>query len=572
MSCTNSRIAAVFNEIADLLDIEGANPFRIRAYRNAARTVYAYPKEMATLVDEEFDLTTIGSIGKDLAGKITELVQTGELKFLSELKEEVSPELEALIKIPGLGPKRVQMLHEKLHVNSLEDLKKAVENGSLETLHGFGPKLLAAITKALDRQRFATRRYRRSGALPVALWTVERLKQAHGVVRIEIAGSLRRKRDTVKDIDIVASCKAGSDIMEVFTTLPGVEKVLMRGTTRSSVALGNGLHIDLRVVPEEAFTTALHHFTGSKPHNVTLRLMAHKAGMKINEYGIFKADRRIPVKEEADIYHALGLTYIEPELRENRGEIVAAQQNTLPRLIDEKAIRGDLHLHTTYTDGKGSIREMALAAKAKGYDYIAVTDHTKHLTIAHGLDEKRIRQQLEEIDRLNEELKGITVLKSAEVDILADGTLDLPDSILKELDLTVCAVHYKMNLSKEEQTARILKAMQNPYFTILAHPTGRLINLREPCELDMEAIINACGQNSIILELNAQPDRLDLNDIHCKMAKEAGVKIAISTDAHSVNDLELMTYGLGQARRGWLEEEDVINTKSLKALMETLKR
>ena len=572
MSCTNSRIAAVFNEIADLLDIEGANPFRIRAYRNAARTVYSYPKEMAALVEEGFDLTTIGGIGKDLAGKITELVRTGELKFLSELKEEVSPELEALIKIPGLGPKRVQTLHEKLHVNSMEDLKKALEDGTLESLRGFGPKLVTGIEKALEKKLFETRRYRLFAALPVARWAVERLKQTRGILRMEIAGSLRRRRDTVKDIDIVVSCRPGSNIMEVLTALPGVEKVLMKGTTRSSVALGNGLHIDLRVVPEEAFTSALHHFTGSKPHNVALRLMARKAGMKINEYGIFKADRRIPVKEEADIYRALGLTHIEPELRENRGEIEAARQNTLPKLIDEKAIRGDLHLHTTYTDGKGSIREMALAAKARGYEYIAVTDHTRHLTIAHGLDEKRIRQQLEEIDRLNGELKGITVLKSAEVDILADGSLDLPDTVLKELDLTVCAVHYRMNLSKEEQTARILKAMQNPYFNILAHPTGRLINLREPYELDMEAIIKACSQNGIILELNAQPDRLDLNDIHCKMAKEAGVKVAISTDAHSVNDLGLMTYGIGQARRGWLEKEDVVNTRSLEALKKLLRR
>jgi len=300
--------------------------------------------------------------------------------------------------------------------------------------------------------------------------------------------------------------------------------------------------------------------------------MAAKRGLKINEYGIFKADKRVAGERENDIYENLGLDYIEPEMRENRGEIILAQKHKLPTLIDEKEIRGDLHMHTTYTDGANSLRKMALAAREKGYEYIAITDHTRHLTIAHGLDEKRVRQQMEEIDRLNEELKGITILKSAEVDILEDGRLDLPDTILKELDLVVCGIHYKLNLSKKAQTRRILKAMEDPYFTILAHPTGRLIGLREPYEVDMEAIIQGCIKKGCILELNAQPDRLDLNDIHCKMAKEAGIPIAISTDAHTVNDLNLISYGIGQARRGWLEKKDVINTKSLKELKKYLKQ
>ncbi len=572
MSVTNKQIAAIFMEIADLLDIEGANPFRIRAYRNAARSIVSHPRSMAALVDEGFDLSTLRGIGKDLAGKITEIVQTGKLVFLQNLEKEVSPELEELIKIPGLGPKRVHLLHEILHINSLEELQKALDEGKVAQLSGFGPKLLDSIRRGLEKKLYEQKRYRLFEAVPVAESIVHALKDAKGLIAIETAGSIRRRRETVKDIDIIASCEGENDIMQRLAALDETERVLMQGPTRSSVELRNGMHVDLRVVPRQAFGAALHHFTGSKAHNIALRTMAAKKGLKINEYGVFKADKRVAGNRETDIYETLGLAYVEPEMRENRGEIEQAREHNLPKLIETKQIKGDLHIHTNYTDGANSIKEMALAAKAMGYEYIAVTDHTKHLTIAHGLDEKRIRQQLYEIDRINEELVGITILKSAEVDILSNGDLDLPDTVLKELDLTVCAVHHKLNLSKKEQTARILKAMENPYFTILAHPTGRLLGLRDAYELDMEAIIDACRQNGCILELNAQSDRLDLNDIHAKMAKEAGVKIAISTDAHSIDDLDLMHFGIGQARRGWLEKEDVVNTKNLKALMNIINK
>lgn len=572
MNVTNRRIASIFIEIADLLDIEEANPFRIRAYRNAARNILSSEKNMATLVDEGFDLSSLRSIGKDLSQKIIEIVQTGELAFLDELKKSLSVEAKTLLSIPGLGPKRVRLLHEKLHIDTLHDLKDALQKGKIETLRGFGPKLIESITKSLEKKLYEEKRYRLFEVIPIAESIIQELGESRGVIKIEAAGSIRRRRDTVHDIDIVASCEAGSDIMEKFTALEGVDKVVMRGTTRSSVALESGIHVDLRVVPKDAFGAALHHFTGSKFHNIALRKMAVKTGFKINEYGVFKADKRVGGEKETDIYDSLGLAYIEPEMRENRGEIELAHDHNLPRLIEAKQIKGDLHLHTDYTDGANSIREMALAAKAKGYEYIAVTDHTKHLTIAHGLDEKRVRQQLEEIDRINEQIEGITILKSAEVDILSDGKLDLPDTILRELDLAVCAIHYRMNLSKKEQTARILRAMENPYFSILAHPTGRLIGLRDAYEVNMETILHACSQKGCILELNSQPDRLDLNDIHCKMAKDAGVPIAISTDAHSVQDLDLITYGIAQARRGWIEKEDVVNTKSLKALMMLLKR
>lgn len=570
MNVTNRQIAEIFMEIADLLDIEEANPFRIRAYRNAARNILSYQKEMAVLVDEGFDLTNIRGIGKDLSQKIIEIVKTGRLAFLDELKKSLSSELETLLRIPGLGPKRVHLLHEKLHINSLQDLKDALQKGSLAKLGGFGPKITESITKSVQKQLYEEKRYRLFEVIPAAEAIKQELKSSKGVIQIEIAGSIRRKKDTVHDIDIVASCRAENNLMERFTSLENMEKVVMQGATRSTILLKSGIHVDLRVVPKDAFGAALHHFTGSKFHNIALRKIAVKEGIKINEYGLFRAEKRIAGEKETDIYKTLGLSYVEPEMRENRGEIELARLHSLPKLIEEKQIRGDLHLHTDYTDGTDGIMNMALAAKAMGYEYIAVTDHTKHLTIAHGLDENRIRRQMEEIDRINEKLEGITVLKSAEVDILSDGRLDLPDTVLSELDLTVCAIHYKLNLSKKEQTKRILKAMENPWFSILAHPTGRLINLREAYEVDMQAVIRACAERGCILELNAQPDRLDLNDIHCKIAKEAGVPIAISTDAHSVRDLALMKYGIGQARRGWIEKEDVVNTKSLKELKKLL--
>jgi DNA polymerase (family 10) len=572
MRVTNRQIASIFIEIADLLDLEEANPFRIRAYRNAARNILSSSKSMASLVEEGFDLTSLKGIGEELSEKIIEIVRTGELAFLNELKKGGSSELEPLLAIPGLGPNRVRLLHEKLKIESLHDLKEALQKGKLQTLRGFGPKLIAGIASGVEKKLYEEKRYRLFDVIPVAKGIVEELQASKGVIRIETAGSIRRRKETVHDIDIVASCEAGSDIMERFTALEEAGQIVMKGPTRSSIALKSGLHVDLRVVPKTAFGAALHHFTGSKSHNIALRKMAMEKGLKINEYGVFKADKRVGGEQEEDIYAALGLAYIEPEIRENRGEVEAAAGKKLPTLIVAEAIKGDLHVHSDYSDGTVSIREMALAARSKGYEYIAITDHTKHLTIGHGLDEKRLRRQLGEIDRINDEIDGITILKSAEVDILADGTLDLPDTVLRELDLTVCAVHYKMNLSMKEQTARILKAMENPYFSILAHPTGRLIGLREPYEVDMERIIEACSQRGCILELNAQPDRLDLNDIHCRMAKEAGVPIAISTDAHSVKDLELMEAGIGQARRGWLEKEDVVNTKSLKELMKLLAR
>ncbi len=572
MHTTNRKIADIFNEIADLLDIDGDNPFRVRAYRNAARVILSYPESMKTLVEEGADLTTIPGIGTELAKKITEIVKTGRLSYLEKLRRTHPSGLEQLLKVPGLGPGRVRLLHEMLHINTIEDLQKALDEGRVEKVPGFGEKLIAKIKSGIAQKHYEEKRFRLYDALTVAEWIVGILKKTKGVVNVEIAGSIRRRKESVHDIDIVAACQPQSDTMVYFTNLPRIDKVIMHGATRSTIRLDNGMSVDLRVVTPDTFGATLHHFTGSKAHNIALRKMAEERGMKINEYGIFKGKKRIGGEKESDIYDAFGMSYIVPELREMRGEISLAQKHRLPNLVTEADIRGDLHMHTAYSDGTQSIKKMALAAQKMGYTYIAVTDHTEHLHIAHGMDEKRIRKQLEEIDSLNEELQGITILKSAEVDILEDGTLDMPESILNTLDLTVCSIHSKLTLSQSKQTARILRAIEHPAFTILAHPTGRIIGLRDPYPIDMEQIIAAAKNRGCILELNAQPDRLDLNDVYCKMAKEAGVPIAVSSDAHSSAQLEYMRFGIWQARRGWLEKADVINTLDLDALRQRLKQ
>ena len=572
MQTSNHAIAAIFLEIADLLEIDEANPFRIRAYRNAARIIDAMPQHLTAMVEAGEDLTELPGIGEKLAQKIEEIVKTGGLKSFETLKKRIPPELETLLEIPGLGPKRVHDLFTELHIRSLDDLKKALETGKVQELEGFGPKRIESIASGLQQKQLAPKRYRLSVAEPVALAVLDILRKAKGVTAVEVAGSIRRRRESVKDIDIVAAASMDSDIMEIFVHLPNVTRIVMQGPTRSSVELAEGLHVDLRAVQADAFGSALHHFTGSKAHNIALRRIAENRGLKINEYGIYEGVKRLGGQQEEDIYRVLKMDYIVPELREDRGEIDLAHRHALPDLITQDAIRGDLHMHTTRSDGKDTLEAMALAAKTMGYEYIAITDHTKHLTVAHGLDEARMHELIDAIETFNTQKHGITVLKSAEVDILEDGSLDLPQSVLERLDLVVGAVHYKFNLSKQAQTKRILKAMENPFFSILAHPTGRLLGLREAYPLDMAAVIAGAGDLGVVLELNAQPDRLDLDDIHCKMAKEAGVKIAVSTDAHGTGDLQLMRYGIGQARRGWLEPGDVVNTLPLAALMKTLKR
>lgn len=572
MPVQNSDIAKFFNKLADLLDIQGANPYRVRAYRNAARTVFGLPRNVSEMIQEESDLTELSGIGKDLAGKIKEIVDTGTLHQLEEIEKEMPSELNELMKLEGLGPKRVKVLHRDLGIANLNDLRKCAENGKIQNLEGFGKKTEQRILEGLQEADGEEKRIKLPEAEQRAGALIDYLKETKGIKEITVAGSYRRRKETVGDLDILVTCKRASEVLDRFTRYEDIRKVVSKGKTWSTVLLRSGLQVDLRVLPQVSYGAALHYFTGSKSHNIAVRKLGVKKGLKINEYGVFKGDKRVAGETEKEVFDEVGLVYIEPELRENIGEVEAAQKNRLPDLIKLKDLCGDLHSHTKETDGHHSLEEMAEAAKDHGYEYLAVTEHSKKVTMAKGLNAKRLRKQIDKIDRLNEELDGILLLKGIEVDILEDGSLDLPDDVLKELDLTVCSVRYNRNLSQKKQTERIMRAMDNPCFNILAHPTGRLINERGHYEVDMEKIMEAAVERGCFLEINAHPDRLDLSDRYCKMAKEMNLKVAISTDAHSRMDLDFVRYGVDQARRGWLEAGDVINTRGWKELKKMLRR
>lgn len=572
MTVHNSEIAALFERLADLLDIEGANPFRVRAYRNAAQTLRGYPRDMDSLIKGGEDLTDLPGIGKDLAEKIKTIVDTGKLPALQEVEVRTPGMLSDLMKIEGLGPKRVKALYKNLDIRSVDDLRRAAASGRIRELEGFGPKTEQMIRERLEHFTGKEQRTRLIDAEAAVNSLLEYLRRHKGIKDLTVAGSFRRRRDTVGDIDILVTAKKGADVIDHFVRYNEVAEVISSGTTRSTVHLRSGLSVDLRVVPRISYGAALHYFTGSRAHNIAVRTLGVRKGYKINEYGVFRGEKRIAGRTEEEVYKSVGLPYIPPELRENRGELEAARKGKLPKLITVKDIRGDLHCHTDATDGYHSLKQMAEAAAERGYEYISITDHSRHVTVANGLDRKRLLQQIKAIDRLNQKFEGFTVLKSIELDILEDGSLDLPDSVLKELDLTVCSVHYKFNLPRGKQTDRILRAMDNPYFNILAHPTGRLISERDPYPVDMEKIARGALERGCFLEVNAQPGRLDLTDEDCNMVKEMGLKVSIATDAHSTTNLDLMRFGVDQARRGWLEKADVINTRSLRDLKKLLKR
>lgn len=573
----NSDIAEMFDRIADFLEIKGENVFRVRAYRNAALVVAGLGRSVTDMARDGEDFSQLPGIGKDLAAKIGEAVKTGKLAFLEKLESETPPGLIKMMAIQGLGPRRVKTLYEKLHIKDIDGLKRAALAKRIRSLEGFGEKTEENILREIGRVKRTEGQMKLADAEQIGLPLVEYLKGAKGAKKIVIAGSFRRAKDVVRDLDILVTCDDSPGVMKRFVKYEDVDKVIARGETRSAVILRSGLQVDLRVVPEESYGAALCYFTGSQVHNIELRRIAKDKRLKLNEYGIFrmrrpKREERVAGRTEEEVYDKLGLSYIEPELREDRGEIEASRAGRLPHLITLDDIKGDLHAHTNLTDGHHTLEEMARAARDMGYVYIGITDHSKHVTVAHGLDDKAVLGRIAEIGRLNKKIKGITVLKGMEVDILEDGKLDLGDDVLKELDFTICSVHYKFNLSREEQTERIIRAMDNPYFNILAHPTGRLIHERDPYELDMERIILAAEERGCVLELNAHPMRLDLNDVDCKFAKESGAKIAISTDAHNMADLGYMRFGIKQARRGWLEPKDVVNTRSLPELRKALKR
>jgi DNA polymerase (family 10) len=572
MPVHNADIAAVFEEIADLLEIENENPFRIRAYRNAARTMLELGDEAYTLVEKEEDLTQLSGIGKDLAAKIVEIVQTGKCQALEKLRKKTPAGLPELLHIPGLGPKRVAALYHELDIRTVEQLMRAAEDHRLRELSGFGAKTEKRILDSLKTHATEEHRLKLVVAAQYARTLVDYLQQCSGVKDIVVAGSFRRCKETVGDLDILVTTTKATDVMDHLVKYDEISKTVSKGTTRATVVLKNKLQVDVRVVKPESFGAALHYFTGSKAHNIEIRRRAQKKGLKINEYGVFKGDKLIAGKDEKEVFKSVGLPWIPPELRENRGEIEAAEKGKLPKLVELKDIRGDLHAHTRATDGHNTIEQLAAAAKQHGWSYIAITEHSKRLTVAHGLDKKRLLKQIEQIDKLNEKLDGITVLKGVDVDVLEDGSLDLPDDVLAQLDLVIGAVHSKFNLSRAKQTRRILRAMDQKHFTMLAHPTGRLLEKREPYDVDMAQVIHQAQQRGCFLELNCHPERLDLLDTYCQMAKEQEVLVSINSDAHSAADFDNLQYGIGQARRGWLEAKDVLNTRSLTQLRRLLKR
>ncbi|MFC1512680.1 DNA polymerase/3'-5' exonuclease PolX [bacterium] len=572
MPVHNEEISDILEKTADLLEIKGDNPFRIRAYRNAARTVASLTHNLVDMVNQGQDLSHLPGIGKDLAGKLEEITKTGTFTLLKQLEKEMDIDIMTLGKIRTLGAQRIKILYKKMGVHNIKDLEKVVKQKKVRALEGFGEKTEKAILDGIKRLKSMEFQIMLFKAERIAHDLVSYLRHDKDIYDIIEAGSFRRKKETIKDLDILVTCKDPMKIMKKFAKYEDVVKVDSLGEKKSSVFLRQGLQADLRIVPRQSYGSALHYFTGSKEHNIAVRNIAVKKKLKINEYGVFKNEKQVAGKTEKSVYEQVGLPYIEPELRENRGEIELGLKNKLPKLVTLEDIKGDLHLHSNYSDGSNTIKEMALAAKEFGHEYIAITDHSKRVTVANGLDEKRLYKQIKEIDKLNESISGITVFKGIEVDILENGKLDLPDSILKELDVVVCAVHSKFNLSYEKQTERILRAMDNPYFNILAHPTGRLINQRAAYEVDIERIIKKAKHAGCFMELNAHPDRLDLNDVHCMTAKENGVKVAISTDAHSAQGLKFLRFGINQARRGWISSKDVINTRSLTELKKLLKR
>jgi DNA polymerase (family 10) len=568
MPVQNAEIAAMFDQTADLLEIQGENQFRVRAYRRAARVIEGLPKSAESLLSAGQDLSELPGIGKDLAGKIAGIIKSGRFDLLDQLKKKLPGELGDMAALPGLGPKRVKLLYDKLKVHTLEDLRRAIRAGRLRELHGFGPTTEKKLLSALEKPR-AEKRFKLSVAEAEAEALTAFLRDGGRVV---VAGSYRRRRDTVGDLDVLVTAKDGAAVGDKVVHYENVAEVLAHGPTRTTVVLRSGLQVDVRVVPEESYGAALMYFTGSKAHNIALRGLAIDHGWKLNEYGLFAGKRRIAGATEEEVYKKLGLAFIPPELREDRGEVALAKANKLPKLVSVADIRGDLHVHSDWTDGTTTINAMAAGAQARGYEYMALTDHSRRVAMAHGLDAARLSRQIREVERLNEKLKGFTILTGIEVDILKDGRLDLPDSILARLDVVVAAVHSFFDLPRAAQTDRVVRAMENRNVSILGHPTGRLLGLREPYDIDMDRVIGAARETGCFLEINAEPDRLDLNDLHAHAAKAAGVKLAISTDAHSVNAFDYIRFGIDQARRGWLTADDVLNTRPLSELRKLLKR
>lgn len=562
----NREIADLLEEMADILEFKGENPFKISAYRKASRIIGDLTQDIEEIA-EQGKLKEIPGIGEGMAQKIVEYLKTGKISKFEEARKGVSDELIAMMDIPGMGPKTLSMLHREKGISSLSQLEKALEDGFLRGLFGIGEKKIENIKRGIQLLKQSKGRMNLGIAFPLAKRIVEALRERTGSRNIEWAGSLRRMKESIGDIDILATGPDKEKIVYAFAHLPEVKEVLASGQTKASVIVEGGAQIDLRVVEEDSYGAALQYFTGSKAHNIHLRGIAKAKGIKINEYGVFKGKKKVGGKDEKDIYRALGMDWMEPELREDRGEIEAAQKGRLPKLVQESDIKGDLHVHSKWSDGTSSIEEVARAGQRRGYQYIAITDHSKSLRIAHGLDESRLMKQMEEIDRVNEKLKGFQILKGTEVDILAEGRLDFPEKVLEKFDIVVASIHSGFKQDRAKMTKRIIQAFENPYLHIFAHPTGRLLGARDPYEVEMDELIEAAKKFGKVLEINAYFERLDLDDIHCRKAKEMGIQVAISTDSHHPDQMWMMSLGVAVAKRGWLEKKDVLNTLSLKEIL-----
>jgi DNA polymerase (family 10) len=569
----NTEIASLFTEIADFLEIKGENPFRVRAYRRAAQAMDGLSEDVAA-VAARGGLQEIPGIGRDLAGKIQEYLERGAVEYLEDLRKEIPPGVVEMMGIHGVGPKTAKLLYERAGVTSVDRLEELVRAHALVGIPGIQAKTQENILKGIAVWKSGRERMPLGAALPLAEAIRAALEALEETDQISLAGSLRRMRETVKDIDVLVTSTRPARIMGAFVALPNVAEVLAHGETKSSVRLREGIQADLRVVEPECFGAALQYFTGSKQHNIRVRELAQRQGLKVNEYGVFdeKTNRRVAGATEEDVYRAVGLPLVPPEIREDGGEIEAALENRLPELVRLNDIRGDLQLHTTWSDGAHTLADLAVGVRAKGYQYMAVTDHSKSATVAGGMGETQVVQMIAEVRALNARLKGFRVLAGCEVDIRADGSLDFPDEILAQLDLVQVSIHSRFKMSREDMTRRIVRAVQHPLVHILGHPTGRLIGERAPYEVDIEAVLQAAKPGGVAVEINASPSRLDLNDLHARRAKDLGIPITISTDAHAIPQLDYMRYGVAVARRAWLTPSEVLNTLPAPALAAWLKQ
>jgi DNA polymerase (family 10) len=568
----NAEVAQYFDNLADLLEIQGANPFRIRAYRNATRTIENLTESISDLAaDPDRNLQELPGIGKDLAEKIVTIVETGRLPQLDELRNEIPEGVVEMLLLPGIGPKKVAVLFKDLSLTSLEELKQAAEQGAVADLKGFGEKTAQTILDGIAHLAQTGKRVSLAKAKAEADAIVEELLKLDSVTQAAVAGSCRRRKETVGDLDVLATSTNSATTMDWLAGNERVEKVLARGETKQRVRLKSGIEMDLRVVSDESYGAALQYFTGSKEHNIVIRRRAQERGLKINEYGVFRNEKSVAGRTEEEVYAAVDLLWIPPEIREDRGEVELAQQKKLPKLLELEDIRGDLHMHTTATDGNATILEMVEAAKARGLKYIAITDHSKRVSMAHGLDAKRLRKHWKEIDTIRSKVSGIEILSGIECDILEDATLDLADDVLSEADWVIAVLHYGLKQPREKINQRLLNAIGNPNVSAIGHLSGRLIGKRPGADVDYEEVFKAAADHGVMMEINAHPSRLDLDDIHAAAAKAHGIPIVISTDAHSCHGLDVMQYGVYQARRAGLTKQDVANTRTFKQFSKLLR-